>query len=304
MRTSSTAKGKFDTYTNRRAKQTTTCILAGNGDEVFEPRFIYYGFRYLKVDGCNGELRPEDFTAYQVAAAMPEIGTFECSDPLLTRFYDIIVRTIRGNTVVIPTDNPERNERLGWVLGSILDSACWSLDGSAFYASWLTDMAADQKEDGSVPSIAPFVTPLTYKDSTPGRSDYIIIGPYRLYQQYGDKEMLRSFYPHMKRWVDYLLPRCTGFLREKEGRWGDWLAMRHNGQPQGADAHLLAQVYFVHVLDLISQIAAELGEDADARCMPAMRRRRARRLPTTFLKRTGGSKPRHRHRLPTCCRWP
>jgi alpha-L-rhamnosidase len=111
------SEGKFDTYTNRRAKQTTTCILQGIGDEVFEPRFIYYGFRYLKVDGCNGELRPEDFTAYQVAAAMPEIGTFECSDPLLTRFYDIIVRTIRGNTVVIPTDNPERNERLGWVLG-------------------------------------------------------------------------------------------------------------------------------------------------------------------------------------------
>jgi alpha-L-rhamnosidase len=258
------SEGIFDTYTNRRAKQTTTCILQASGDELFEPRFVYYGFRYLKVDGCNGELQPEDFTAYQVAAAMPEIGAFECSDPLLTRFYGIIVRTIRGNTVAIPTDNPERNERLGWVLGSILDSACWSLDGSAFYASWLTDLAADQRTDGSVPSIAPFVTPLTFKDSTPGRSDYIITGPYRLYQQYGDKEMLRSFYPHMRRWVDYLLPRCTGFLREKEGRWGDWLAMRHNGQPQGADAHLLAQVYFAHALDLLSRIAAELGEDADA----------------------------------------
>ena len=281
------SEGKFDTYTNRRAKQTTTCILAGNGDEVFEPRFIYYGFRYLKVDGCNGELRPEDFTAYQVAAAMPEIGIFECSDPLLTRFYDIIVRTIRGNTVVTPTDNPERNERFGWVLGSILDSACWSLDGSAFYASWLTDMAADQKEDGSVPSIAPFVTPLTYKDSTPGRSDYIIIGPYRLYQQYGDKETLRSFYPHMKKWVGYLLPRCTGFLREKEGRWGDWLAMRHNGQPQGADAHLLAQVYFVHILDLISQIAAELDEDADAQMYAGYEEKARQAFADHFLEADG-----------------
>jgi alpha-L-rhamnosidase len=85
-----------------------------------------------------------------------------------------------------------------------------------------------------------------------------------IYQQYGDKRMLRSFYPAMQRWVAYLHERSDDFLRQKGGRWGDWLAMRHNGQPQGTDGHILSQVYFVHVLDLMARIAAELGEQADA----------------------------------------
>jgi alpha-L-rhamnosidase len=259
------SEGVFDTYTNRRAKQTTTCILAGDGDEVFEPRFIYYGYRYVRINGYRGELRPEDITAYQVAAAMPEIGTFACSDPLLTRFHEIIVRTLRGNTVAVPTDNPERNERLGWILAAILDSARWSLDGAAYYHSWLQDLAADQKDDGFTPSIAPFMTPMTYNAATPGRSDFIVMGPYMLYRQYGDKEILRAFYPHMQRWTDYLRERSEGFLRDKGGRWGDWLAMRHDGRPQGSDAHLLSQVFFVHVLDLMGRIAGELDEEADAR---------------------------------------
>lgn len=258
------SEGKFDTYTNRRATQITTCILSAEGDEVFEPRFLYYGFRYLRIKGYEGELKPEDITAWQIAADMPQIGEFACSDPLLSRFYEMMVRTLRGNTVAVPTDNPERNERLGWMFASILDSACWSLDGSTFYPSWLTDLAADQGADGFTPSIAPYMTPMTYNAATPARSDYIITGPWRLYRQYGDREMLESFYPFMRRWIDYLKARSTGYLREPGGRWGDWLAMRHDGEPQGSDAHLLAQCFFVHGLDLMAEIAAELGHDADA----------------------------------------
>ena len=241
------------------------------GVEEWEPEFTVHGFRYAEVSGDYDEL-----TAVAVVyhSDMARTGWFSCSDELLTRLHGNVVWGMRGNFTDVPTDCPQRDERLGWTgdLQVFAPTAAYLYDCAGFLASWLGDLAADQTAEGTVPLFVPRVDfPGPFKEPAPtaGWSDAAVIVPWVAYQRFGDAGVLRRQYDSMCAWVDGLtdlLGPATLFDRPAL-QLGDWLdPAAPPDQPWAAttDPHLVATAYRAHTADLLARIAAVLGEDADA----------------------------------------
>ena len=201
-------------------------------------------------------------------------GWFTCSDDLLTRLHDNVVWGMRGNFVDVPTDCPQRDERLGWTgdLQVFAPTAAYLYDCAGFLASWLKDLAADQTPDGTVPLFVPrvdFPGPFERPAPTAGWGDAAVIVPWVAYQRFGDDGLLRRQYPSMRAWVDGLTASLgPGTLFDKPAmQLGDWLdpaAPPDAPWASATDPHLVATAYRAHVAGLLARIAAVLGEEADA----------------------------------------
>jgi len=198
---------------------------------------------------------------------MPVTGHFTCSDPLVNQLQENIMWSLRGNFVDIPTDCPQRNERLGWTGDALVfaPTACFNVDAAAFFTKWLKDLKADQLPNGSIPHVIPEVDT---GDGSTGWSDVTVVLPWILYETYGDKEILAGQYDSMKRWVDFCETRSGGTYIINSGfHYGDWLAYSVNDSDYtGAttDKDLIATAYFAHSAALLSRIAWILGNAADA----------------------------------------
>jgi alpha-L-rhamnosidase len=151
--------GNFYTENLRAAKQENNYILRGGSDEIFEPHFTFQGFRYIKVEGYNGELQPENFTATALYSDMDPTGSFTCSNPLLNQLQSNIQWGQKGNFLDVPTDCPQRDERLGWTgdAQAFARTATFNMQVNNFFSKWLKDLAADQQPNGSVPFVIPNV---------------------------------------------------------------------------------------------------------------------------------------------------
>jgi alpha-L-rhamnosidase len=259
----------------RTATATDSYTLRGDHSvEEWEPRFTFHGFRYAEVTGWPGELRREDVTAVVHHSDLERTGWFECSDPLLNRLHDNVIWGMRGNFLDVPTDCPQRDERLGWTgdIQVFAPTAAYLYDCAGFLASWLKDLAADQTPEGVVPLFVPRVDlsgPFGEPLPQAGWGDAAVLVPWVIYQRFGDVDVLRRQYRSMCAWVDGLTSMLgEGTLFDQPPlQLGDWLdpaAPPENPMAAATDPILVATAYRVRAAQVLSDIARILGQEADA----------------------------------------
>jgi alpha-L-rhamnosidase len=271
-------EGNFYTENLRAARQTVTYILKGDGEEVFEPHFTFQGFRYVAVDGYPGELTLDDLAGIVIHSDMAPTGHFESSHPLVNQLQHNIVWGQKGNFVDVPTDCPQRDERMGWTGDAqvFAPTAAFNMDVARFYTKWLRDLAADQADDGRIPHVVPDV--LGGAGGATGWADAGVIVPWTVYQHYGDVRVLERQYDSMKRWVEYVRAQAaqddTPFIWDTGFHFGDWLAYSSDSPAYpGAttSTHLIATAYFGYSTGLLAETAALIGRDEDARHYAGLR---------------------------------
>jgi alpha-L-rhamnosidase len=269
-------QGNFYTANLRTAKQELTYTLKGGGEEVYEPHFTFQGFRYVKVEGYPGTPAPGAITGIVVHSDMPRTGSFVTSDPMLNQLYHNIVWGQKGNFVGVPTDCPQRDERLGWTGDAQVFSrtAAFNYDVAGFFTKWLGDLSADQRANGSLPDVIPDVLSRGSEGqadatSSSGWGDATVIVPWTMYLAYGDLRLLGRQYPSMKRYVEYER-RVSGdkLLWNSGWHYGDWLAFattRSDYPGATTDKDLIATAFFAHSTDLLARSALALGKTDEAR---------------------------------------
>ena len=261
-------KGNFYTDNLRIAKEQNVFILKGNRNEFFEPHFTFQGFRYIKVEGYPGELKPENFSAVSLYSDMEPTGSFECSNPLLNQLQHNIQWGQKGNFLDVPTDCPQRDERLGWTgdAQAFSRTATFNMQVHNFFVKWLKDVAADQESDGKVPYVIPNVLGPNAGGSA-GWADVATIVPWNIYLAYGDKKVLSDQYSSMKAWVGFMQKSSTDYLWNKGFHFGDWLFYRpdddNSGRAAVTDKYLIAQCFFAHSTQLLINAAKVLGKAED-----------------------------------------
>lgn len=260
--------GNFYTESLRAAKQENTYILKGEGTEQFEPHFTWQGFRYVKITDYPGEVNFENFTAVALYSDMRPTGTFSSSHPLVNQLQHNIQWGQRGNFLDVPTDCPQRDERLGWTgdAQAFSRTAAFNFGVHGFFAKWLKDLAADQLPNGKVPFVAPNVLGPDAGGSA-GWADAATIIPWNMYLVYGDTKILEDQYESMKLWVQFMQDNSTDNLWNKGFHFGDWLFYRpgddNDGRSAVTDKYLIAQCFFAHSTQLVIQAAAVLGKNDD-----------------------------------------
>lgn len=265
----------------RAAKATDEFILSG-GDDVFEPTFTFHGFRYVEVSGWPGELTADAIEAIVVHSAMRRTGRFECSEPLVNALIHNSVWGQKGNFLSVPTDCPQRDERLGWTgdLAAYAASASFQFDTSAFLGGWLRDLGEEiaHAPKSVVPSVVPDV--LKYAHFANGPHEFADLGataiwgdaavwvPEALWNAYGDRDELAAFYPGMMRHLDSVERALSpSGLWDTGFQFGDWLdpdASPHDPAAAKADTGVVATACLYRGARFASYAAGVLGADADA----------------------------------------
>ncbi|MDP9884547.1 alpha-L-rhamnosidase [Sinomonas atrocyanea] len=255
----------------RTARATDTYVFSGSGRERWAPRFTFHGFRYVEIDGWPEDPEAELEVEVWHTDAAPT-GDFDCSNPLVTQLFRNMRRSLRGNIVSVPTDCPQRDERLGWTgdLQVFLPAATSLCDVDALVASWLEDLSLEQaKAGGSVPVIVPTVLP-GHAASVAGWGDVAVTAPWTLYERYGDAAILGRQYASMTSWIDTVLRS----VNPATGLWdiglqiGDHLAPGRSPWFPGSaptDNVLLASAYLCRSAGITAAAAGVLGYDDDAR---------------------------------------
>lgn len=260
--------GDFYTDNLRAAKCTDTYTLKGGMEETFQPLFTFHGFRFVKLEGLSKEPTLDQVTGVVIHSAMTPTGTFSCSDSLINQLQHNIQWGQKGNFVDVPTDCPQRDERLGWTGDAQVFSmtAAFNFDVAAFYTKWMKDFTADQLKSGRVPHVIPDV--LSGGGGATAWADASVIVPWTVYQVYGDKRILTEQYGSMKAWVEYMHTRAgEKNLWLGDDHFGDWLAFASNSSSYpGAttEKDLIATAYYAHSSKILSQVAAILGKTEDA----------------------------------------
>ncbi len=263
--------GNIYTENLRSAKQTIQYTLKGSDLEVNEPHFTFQGFRYVQVEGYPGELTLESLTGIVIHSDFELSGIFECSNPLLNQLQQNIQWGQRGNFLDVPTDCPQRDERMGWTGDAqvFARTACFNADLAAFYTKWMKDMSADQQNEGEIPHVVPDVISNNRKSgASAGWADAAVIIPWTIYLCYGDTRILEQQYQSMKAWVTYMKNKAgDSYFWNTDFTFGDWLAFNTNRSDYpGAttDKDFISQAYFARSTDLLRKIAIVLGKNEDA----------------------------------------
>ncbi len=287
--------GNLYTANLRAAAQTDRYTLSGKSPEVYEPHFTFHGFRYVAVAGLPSHADSTTITGIAVSSDLGQTGSFVTSDSLLNQLQRNIVWGQRSNFLDVPTDCPQRDERLGWTGDAqvFARTAAFNMDVNGFFAKWLGDVVADQDPSGSVPWVIP--NPLGGDSvrfaGTAGWSDVAVIIPWTMYLTYGDRRLLERQYPSMRAWVDYAHRRAgTGLIWRPGWQFGDWLALHSDdpsypGATTGTD--LIATAFLAHSTDLVSRTAAVLGRTDDAASYRALFRAIREAFDREFVSRTG-----------------
>jgi alpha-L-rhamnosidase len=265
--------GNFYTDNLRTARSQDVYILKGGGEETFEPQFTWQGFRYIKVEGYLGDLTSADFTAIALYSDMTPTGSFSCSNPLINQLQHNIQWGQKGNFLDIPTDCPQRDERLGWTgdAQAFSRTASYLMNVHNFFTKWLKDVAADQYASGSIPFVIPNVIGKSATDgpgASTGWADVCTIIPWNMYLAYGDKRILENQYASMKGWVDYMQHQSKNDLWNTGFHFGDWLFYSVNDDTDGSSAitnkYLIAQCFYAYSTQLLINAANVLGKKEDA----------------------------------------
>lgn len=257
--------GVFYPDTLRTAISLDTYVLNGE-DQILMPHFTFHGFRYIAVEGLE-TLMPDMFTACVMHSDIKKTGSFHCSNEAINRLQSNIEWGLRGNFFDIPSDCPQRDERLGWMGDAQVFSwtAAFNRNTALFFTKWMRDVAAASSLEEGVPHIVPDIQG-TY--SSAAWSDAAVIIPWVVYQTYGDVRILEESWQCMHEWVDYIRNRAN-----KNGLWmtnyqyGDWLALdreQGNGSVGATDVYLVANACYIYVTNLVAKTAKVLGKEEEA----------------------------------------
>lgn len=263
--------GALYTTNLRTARNTDHYTLKGDGEEVWEPRFAFHGFRYVELLGFPGIPTEESVTGIVIHSDIPSTGTFECSDPLINQLQHNIVWGQKGNFVDVPTDCPQRDERLGWTGDAqvFIRTAAFNRNVAGFFTKWTRDLEDAQYPDGAYPAVAPNPGAWSIGDGGPAWADAGLICPWTIYQCYGDTRLLEERYASMQRFIEFLSQtsqegiRCYAEYKGWHG-FGDWLALDgSDGREGGTSKELIGTAFFAYSTQLMANIARILGKAED-----------------------------------------
>lgn len=272
------ADGALHTRALRSARATDTYILDGQGARWVEPCFTFHGFRYAEVAATSAEVRLEDAVGVIVSSDLERTGGFACSDELVNRLQANIVRSQRGNFVSVPTDCPQRDERLGWTgdIQVFTPTGAFNFDADGFLSGWLADLAADQRPSGGVPPIIPGCAGSGFKMACAAWADAAVMVPWALYEAYGDRRVLERQYPSMKAWVSYAAGRAGDkLLWTGDFQFGDWLdpdAPPAEPWKAKVPGDYVATAYLAESARILGEVAALLDRSEDAASYAALAR--------------------------------
>ena len=284
--------GFLDVTTTRDARSEDEYILKGGGEESYEPRFTYHGFRYVRVTGYPGEFKKEYFKACFVCSDVKRRSEFECGNDMVNRIHRAILWTELSNLHSIPTDCPQRDERLGWLNDMTVraEEAVYNFDMAAFYKKWVEDiLEAQGKVTGAITDVAPFFK-YGRRPADPVCSSFLIV-PWLIYLHYGDRSLLEKGYEGMKRWEDYLEISADDDI-VKFSYFGDWcgpiIVSDPTSQASGSYSaitpaeYISTWAYYLNSV-LLQKFAQVLDKPEDYTKYTAMRERILRKFNKKFL---------------------
>ena len=251
--------GTVYTANLRSARATDTYICKGDGVEIWQPRFTFHGFQYVGMTGFPGKPGKGAITGIELTSATPVVGSFECSDKRLNQLYKNICQTQRANFIDIPTDCPQRDERMGWTgdAQAYVRTACLNSDIQSFFRKWLVDLTDAQLKDGDFPKVAPEV--VTYNSGGPAWADAGIICPWAIYEVYGDKAVLEKHYDAMAKFVKFREKSAPDHLAPAKFHcFGDWLNINAD-----TPKDLIYVAYTAGDAQIMAKVAAVLGKKND-----------------------------------------
>lgn len=251
-------------YRSAKAEINYTCR---KGVQTYHPVLTFFGFRYVKLDKFPGEVKPEQFTAVVVHSDIRKTGSLACGDPQVNQLFSNIFWGQKGNFLDVPTDCPQRDERLGWTGDAqvFIKTASYNYDVEKFFRKWLHDLAADQRESGSVGQVIPDYLPQGKESAAWG--DAATICPWQIYLTYGNKEVLEDQFESMKKWVDYITSATTTeYLWTGGVHFEDWLGLdAPSGSYKGSSrADFIASAYYAYSTGLVVKAGEVIGKDVSA----------------------------------------
>lgn len=283
-------KGDLYTTNLRAARATDYYTFKGEGEEVWEPKFTFHGFRYVEVAGYPGPLTRESVTGVVLYSDMTQTGDFTCSEPLVNQLQHNIRWGQKGNFVDVPTDCPQRDERLGWTgdIQVFARTGAFNMEVTGFLTKWAQDVADAQNEAGMVPAVVPKAS-IPLPDGGPAWADAVIICPWTVYLCYGDGRILENNYGVMRKFMDWVVEASPGHIRcapDYEGwpGFGDWLSINAN-----TPRDLIGTAFLAYDAHLMAQIAAVLGKRREAASYRKLFADVKRAFANRFLK--GGKRP-------------
>ncbi|KAE9365400.1 glycoside hydrolase family 78 protein [Stipitochalara longipes BDJ] len=262
--------GEAATRPLRDCKARDTLILSGDGRVEWEPRFTFHGFRYVEVENWPGKMEVKDITGIVVHTDMRETGYFSCSSPLLNKLHENVRWSMRGNFLSIPTDCPQRDERLGWTgdINAFADTANYLYDTSGMLSSWLRDLSLEQSvANGIVPLVVPNVIEGFDKEAHAIWGDVAVMLPWSIFLATGDVSLLSRQYGSMKSWLE-AIPRRENGLWNYTSEWklGDWLDPAAPADSPGdatTDPTLVADAFLVHITTIMAEVSIKLNNAAE-----------------------------------------
>jgi alpha-L-rhamnosidase len=250
-------------YTNnlRGAPSVDRYICKGTGMEIWQPRFTFHGFRYVEVSGLPTDPGTNSVTGIVIGTATPQTGQFVCSDPRVSQLESNIQWGQRGNYLSVPTDCPQRDERMGWMGDAevFVGTATYNADVAAFFSKWLVDVDDGQATNGAFSDVSP--NDSLGHTGAPGWGDAGVICPWSIYQAYGDKRILEEHLPAMIQWVEFMRRNSDGLIRDGDrgNDYGDWLSINADTPKE-----LIGTAYFAYSTHLVAESCAAVGRANDA----------------------------------------
>lgn len=291
--------GTLYTENLRRAKATDVYILKGKGEEIWEPRFTFHGFQYIELTGLKTALAPDKISGCVVMSSTTPAGKFECSHPRVNRLWQNALWSQKDNFLSVPTDCPQRDERLGWMGDAqvFLRTATFNMDVAAFFTKWMTDVTNSQDVDGVFPDIAPRLREgknfigLDGLGGGAGWADAGIIVPWTIWRVYGDRRIIERNWDAMARWLDWLEKNNPEGIRchALNNNYGDWLCIPSDREfrTQSPMKTLLATSYWADDAAKMACMARQLGRTGDAERFNAMYERIRAAFQKEWLREDG-----------------
>lgn len=294
------AAGNVYTANLRDAKQEITYICKDEEEADYHPRFTFQGFRYIQILEWPCPVKAEDFTAYTLHTKMEQTGTFQCSQPLVNKLQHNILWGLKGNFLDIPTDCPQRDERMGWTGDAQIfcRTSCYLMNTYTFFRKWLKDVACDQTPEGGVPHVVPDIISGKEENdwllskgthSAAAWADVAVINPWTMYLTFGDKTILEEQYESMQKWIDFMRAHARDDIWNYRLQFGDWVALdAEEGSYFGATPNdLTCTAYYAYSTGLFANIAGILGKSHDEQEYRALYNRIVHKFRTTFFNPDG-----------------
>ena len=259
------AEGNFYTDNLRSAKAQAIFVCDGK-EHIHKSQHNFFGFRYIRLENWSDEVKKENFTAVVVHSELKRTGYFECSDARVNKLFSNIIWGQKGNFLDIPTDCPQRDERLGWTGDAqvFVKTASYNFDVEKFFIKWLADLRADQTDWGTIPHVIPNVFG-TDDSSSAAWADAATICPWQIYQTYNNKQIIADSLHSMKEYVEFIESRSDNGIWSRSWHFGDWLNLDGSSPEdcsKGTEKSLIATAYYIYSSHILIKSMELCGEDA------------------------------------------